>query len=135
MYQKNSTGIICEYRTINRIDDFKYSTGKWLILKNEQLILDEVFEVNCKLVNTSIKTVYNNLFVQIVPKINKSKINITKCKSMNVILLSYDSVSRPSWLQRTPKTSNFIFDIMNFTLLKGYNIIGDGTPGKIISLI
>lgn len=47
-----------------------------------------------------------------------------------VLLIVIDSVSRSSWLQRLPKTSKFIFETMKFELLKGYNIIGDGTPGN-----
>jgi hypothetical protein len=60
-------------------------------------------------------------------KQNKKK--NSECKPLDIILLSYDSVSRSSWLQRLEKTNKFIFETMKFELLKGYNIIGDGTPG------
>ena len=55
----------------------------------------------------------------------------SKCKPLSVMLISFDSVSRVSWLTRLPKTNKFIFDKMKFDLLEGYNIIGDGTPGKL----
>jgi hypothetical protein len=55
--------------------------------------------------------------------------SMKKCKPLNIMLISYDSVSRVSWTKRLNKTNKFIFDTMHFELLKGYNIIGDGTPG------
>ena len=53
------------------------------------------------------------------------------CTPLSIILISYDSVSRISWLQRLPKTNKFMFEKMQFDLLEGYNIVGDGTPGKV----
>ncbi len=50
------------------------------------------------------------------------------------MLISYDSVSRSSWLKRLPKTNKFIFDKMKFDLLNGYNIVGDGTPAALIPI-
>ena len=127
-------GFICEYRAIIRYsDDSKYILGKWINLAHNSLILDEVIEVKCSKSKNK-QLVYNNLFVQIVNKIKLTKQflkkNDSNCKPMNIILLSYDSVSRASWLRRLPKTNKFIFKKMNFELLAGYNIIGDGTPGN-----
>jgi hypothetical protein len=50
------------------------------------------------------------------------------------MLISYDSVSRSSWLERLPKTNKLIFRKMKFELLKGYNIVGDGTPAALIPI-
>ena len=50
------------------------------------------------------------------------------------MLISYDSVSRSSWLERLRKTNKLIFKKMKFELLKGYNIVGDGTPAALIPI-
>ena len=127
----------CFYRAINRIDDFKYSYSVFYSLKDAQLILSEVFEVICKTVKLK-KTVYESLFVQIVKKnmngITKNKLYLDSIpkKPLNIILLSFDSVSRVSWLKRLKRTNEFIFSTMKFELLKGYNIVGDGTPAGLI---
>ena len=89
---------------------------------------------------------YDNLFVQIVNKLNSSLLvketrtndlklslnndNKKKCKPMNVMLISYDSVSRSSWFKRIPKATKYALETMKFELLTGYNIVGDGTPGN-----
>lgn len=128
--------IYCQYRSVIRVDDTKYLFGKWqALLKDGQLILDEVFEVVCKRVNsTSKRADFDNLYVQLVNKLNnKTKqtesTNNDSCKPLNIILLSYDSVSRSSWFKRVPKSTQYALDEMNFQLLNGYNIVGDGTPG------
>ena len=111
--------------------------GDWISLSDNQTINDEVFEVLCA-VKRELKSKYftigfSSLFVQIINKLDenhKRDLGIDKQDKLDIILLSYDSVSRPSWFQRLPKTSKFLFETMDFELLKGYNIIGDGTPGK-----
>lgn len=120
-------------------DDSRIGSGAWSPLKHELLILDEVFEVSCRKRKQSINDFenrYDNVFAQIVSKLDSSKLQEpsidSKCKPMNVILLSYDSVSRASWLNILRKTNKFIFETMKFELLNGYNIIGDGTPGLLL---
>ena len=121
----------CNYRSLKRINDFKYEYSKFFSLTHGLLIQEEVFEVNCK--DKRKRTLYDGLFVQLV-KINKAN-NLAEAKEnkpLNIILMSFDSVSRVSWLKRLKRTNKYIFDEMKFELLKGYNIVGDGTPaGKI----
>ena len=88
------------------------------------------------------KMTFNHLYVQIVPKMNPNlkfeelqKIKNSKCKPLNIILLSYDSLSRVSWFKRLPKTTNFILNKMNFNVLYGQSILGDGTPACMIPLL
>lgn len=136
---------VCEKRQIIKINDFKYAFGEWNRLDDGQIVHDDVFEVVCK---KNGRVNYDNLFVQIVNKLNGSLLlneetsllseNIMslsrakKCKPLNVILLSYDSISRSSWFKRAPKSAKYALETMKFELLSGYNIIGDGTPGMFI---
>ena len=115
----------CSYRVINRKDDFFYTQKNWNKLNHKHFIKDEVIEVKCEiLVANFIQVIkYNSIFVQIVNKIHlvskvENKVD-QKCKPLNIMLISYDSVSRSSWLKRLPKTNKFIFETMKFELLKG----------------
>lgn len=130
------SNIFCMYRIVYRVDDLRFHSSGWKKLEDGELIYDDVFEVMCKTHPYATQPVYENLFVQFTlknlehlkPKNMISKA-FKKCKPLDVILISYDSVSRVSWLQRLNKTNKFIFDKMKFEMLEGYNIVGDGTPG------
>ena len=124
----------CKYRPIYRVDDNKYTLGQWYVLSDGQSIQDDVFEVICR-ENESFKRIkFDSLYVQLVQKNDsistKINNNNNKCKPLDVMLISYDSVSRSSWLKRVPKSTKYAIDVMKFQMLSGYNIVGDGTPGK-----
>ncbi len=84
---------------------------------------------------------FNHVYAQIVPKINAqvdyTELNKNKVCSdaLNIILLSYDSLSRVSWFKRLPKTTNYLIKEMKFNILHGQSIIGDGTPAFMIPLL
>jgi len=143
--EKNINNYFCEYRPIIRKkDDLEYEQGQFLKLEHGTFIKDEVFEVQCRnkrkiRLDKQQVVDYAGLFVQVVNKYNPKqhkKIEKTNnnCKPLNIMLISYDSVSRSSWLQRLPKTNKFMFRKMKFELLKGYNIVGDGTPAALIPI-
>ncbi len=139
-YWKHSNRYNCYYRSIKRVTDQRIIKGNWIGLSHNQTIKDEVFEVLCtvkkELKNKYFTIGFSSLFIQIINKLgiqdktNERKLDEIKDR-LDIILLSYDSVSRPAWLQRLPITNKFIFETMKFEMLKGYNIIGDGTPGKL----
>ena len=100
----------CSFRAIIRKDDFKYTQTNWNKLNHKELIHDEVIEVKCEILVAQHFVVikYNSIFVQIVNKLNEvsvKKRKEQKCKPLNIMLISYDSVSRSSWLKRLPKTN------------------------------
>ena len=126
--------IKCKYRKIERIDDFKVKVGIFTELNDGDFINDDVFEVECdgRFKSNNEKVKFDNLYVQIVDKNPNQRFNIEKdrndCFPYNVMLLSYDSVSRVSFTKRLKKTFDFIKKKENFFVLTGYNIVGDGTP-------
>ena len=127
----------CSYREIERVDDFKTKAGDEKLLVDGQRILDEVFEVKCFENKDRSNFRFSSVFAQIVSKLNGTvdnnenilhKPDANNCSPLNVMLLSYDSVSRVSWINRLPLTHKFITEKMNFDIINGYNIVGDGTP-------
>ncbi|RNA44170.1 DUF229 domain containing, partial [Brachionus plicatilis] len=128
----------CSYRNINRNDDFDLVYSKYVKLKESQKIDHQVIEVNCLQKDKKKQVLYNNLHVQIVNRIHlrqKVQANNDKCKPLNILLLSYDSISRVSWFKRLPQTTEYLINQMNTTVLYGHNIIGDGTPACMIPVL
>lgn len=54
---------------------------------------------------------------------------------MNVIMFGFDSMSRNAFIRKLPKAYNFLTTELKADVLKGYNIIGDGTPQALIPLL
>lgn len=141
----------CRYRNVSRVDDFKLEYTKFDMLNDGQIIKHDVIEVVCFANNFRLK--YDNLHVQIINKLDKleehfnsteeeletknktENVKNEQCKPLNILLLSYDSLSRVSWFKRLPKTTEYIINKMNFTILYGQNILGDGTPACMIPLL
>lgn len=123
----------CSYRYITLIND----THNFYSLPNPLLdgtvILDDLIIVNCIAWGNrffSTKT-YQNIHKQIVDKVQtKKQLNIKSIngsKPLNILLLSFDSLSRVSWVLRMPKTVDFLVNTLKVTILKGHTIVGDGT--------
>lgn len=132
----------CQYRAVSRVDDFKLKYSKLTVLVDKQVIDDDVIEVVCKGTLFGRKMMFNHVYVQIVPKINPQLKNTdqtnskeSQCLPLNIILLSYDSLSRVSWFKRLPKSTNFLINQMKFDILYGQSILGDGTPACMIPLL
>ena len=121
---KHNNSIECKYRNITRKDDFHLEYSDFTEIHNFDKINSDLFEIKCQSSSSSHEIIH----YQIIPrKIEPMKI-YKNCKPLNFLLYSFDSVSRVSWLMRLNKTNDYMFNKMNFQLLNGMNIIGDGTP-------
>ena len=133
--------IMCYYRNITRIDDGKFSASSFVALKEYDVVRHDVVEVKCEgLIRPEAKKYYphdvkslkfESLYPQIIKNLHnqvKKDENNEKCIPMNIILMSYDSVSRVSWINRLKKSYAYVKETMKFEVLEGYNIVGDGTP-------
>jgi hypothetical protein len=127
--------IKCKYRTLIYVDDFKFEYSRFSKLVDNQTVQDEVIEVKCqgKLIlgnHLSRNVFFENVYPQIIKKVLPSKnkelfhhvYETDNCTPLNVILISYDSVSRISWIKRLPKSFEYITKIMGFEVFDGYNI-------------
>ena len=136
---RNFRNTQCKYRNVTRLDDFNLNYSPFSMLINEQSIQSEVIEVFCIAINFGSKVQYNNLHVQIVARpveVKNDQIeDNSKCLPLNIILLSYDSISRVSWFKRLSQTTKFLVNEMKFQILYGQGILGDGTPACMIPLL
>ena len=120
----------CKYRNLTRQNDFELVYSPYDTLVDGQLILSDVIEVLCFADHMKYK--YDALHAQIVPKLALSNVTVKnaeenktqKCEPLNILLLSYDSLSRVSWFRRLPLTTRFLLNEMKFDILYGQSIIG-----------
>ena len=57
-----------------------------------------------------------------------------KALGYNVLMFGFDSVSRMSWIRMLPKSYEYMIKL-GFVTLKGYNIVGDGTPQALLPIL
>lgn len=50
-------------------------------------------------------------------------------------MFGFDSLSRNAFIRKLPKSFEYLTKNLNADVLKGYNIIGDGTPQALIPLL
>lgn len=50
-------------------------------------------------------------------------------------MFGFDSLSRNAFIRKLPKSYEYLTKVLNADVLKGYNIIGDGTPQALIPLL
>lgn len=139
----------CKYRNVTRpVDDFHLAYSNYSELLDGQVIGSEVIEVECAAPRSRLAANFSNIYVQIVDKldeiIKKKREKKTSssslggeetCQPLNILLLSYDSMSRVSWFKRLPLTTEYTLNKSGFVLLQGFNIVGDGTPACMIPLL
>lgn len=54
---------------------------------------------------------------------------------LNVLMFGLDSMSRLHYIRKMPKTYKYLTKVLKGVVLKGYNIVGDGTPQALIPIL
>ena len=138
----------CYIRALKWENDFKFHLEKPKLIKNGDYLnkKDEFFKISC----TSKKPHkwYHGLHARIFQKkenerwidnqiLNeiKNAFMIERPTPINVIFFGLDSVSREKWLNSLPVSSKYLTKTMGANILKGYNIVGDGTPAALIPIL
>lgn len=101
---------------------------------------DEFFKISC--VCLSPRKWYHGFHARIFQKkelikdpVNYVERTASRAKPINVMFLGLDSVSREKWLNGLPMSSDYLIKKMGSHVLKGYNIVGDGTPAALIPIL
>ncbi|CAF1487176.1 unnamed protein product, partial [Rotaria magnacalcarata] len=101
------------------------------------LLISDYFTVRCK--DPSTKAIYPSLpyaSIHYNPNTRDRLANIKKTEdNFNVLVLGFDSVSRLQFERMLPKSFSYITKQLNGLVLKGYNILGDGTPQQLIPML
>ena len=124
----------CWVAAVRFKDDFKISIDKSELIEDGQYLnkSHEFFKISCV---SSIKPRkwYHGFHARIF---ESKKVRKDPTKSpINVIFFGLDSVSREKWLNSLPVSSKYLTKTMGANILKGYNIVGDGTPAALIPIL
>lgn len=132
--------IVCKISYIERVDDFTIELGKSVFLTSEEESIkleNDFFVVRCE---SEKKKQWKNLVAGIhrnetlVEKVRKIKPPSDSMK-LNVIMYGLDSMSRMHFIRKLPKTYKYLTEELRAIVLKGYNIVGDGTPQALIPIL
>jgi hypothetical protein len=70
------------------------------------------------------------------PKIRERLANVKKQDDdFNILVIGLDSLSRLQFERMLPLTFDYLTKQLDATILKGYNILGDGTPQQLIPML
>ncbi|XP_054724869.1 uncharacterized protein LOC129235195 isoform X2 [Uloborus diversus] len=132
--------IHCKVTYFHRRDEFAVETGQTVLLASDEgqiPLKGDFFHVNCEAKN---KKKWKNLMCGVV----RNQTAVARAKSLkpldgamklNVLMFGLDSMSRLHWMRKLPKTTKYLVENLKASVLKGYNIVGDGTPQALIPIL
>jgi hypothetical protein len=130
--------ITCDYLPLLRgSDDFHYHSGTLIHdIKDGSNVTSDVSKVSC----TAGSARYFNYHVTVpyVEGIHRRVEDVELPKGalgMNVLMFGFDSVSRMTWQRKLPKSYAYMMNVLDFIVLEGYNILGDGTPAALLPIL
>ncbi|XP_044752089.1 uncharacterized protein LOC123311992 [Coccinella septempunctata] len=129
--------IQCVFTDILRVDDYENVDGKSTVTDDTyQLTESDVVKVVCNSLkskwSTVLTTIRKNDTIWRESSWNKVPDEALK---MNVLMFGVDSVSRNLFMRKLPQTYSYITKNLKGVVLKGYNIVGDGTPQALIPML
>ncbi len=133
-YGENNT-LSCKVIPIIRIDEDTSELAYEEIIELEDTMLaqSDFMKVECR----GRYKIYENLHATVVAKPDlKSRASYPKHSlGTDVIIFGFDSVSRMSWMRNLPKSHRYFTEEMKGVVMKGYNIVGDGTPQALMPIL
>ncbi|XP_053620717.1 uncharacterized protein LOC128681115 isoform X2 [Plodia interpunctella] len=58
-----------------------------------------------------------------------------KNRPTNILIFGFDSTARNGFIRRMPKSYRYLTEQLHAVVLKGYNILGDGTPASLFPIL
>lgn len=132
--------ISCDFSEIVRGDnDFEIvRTQRVRTTDLYELIVSDFVSVKCWTDEWSDRKYWNGLLTGIRKKsidLSSLPTNVVSDdddRPFNVIMFGLDSMSRNAFMRKLPRTYQYLTTVLDADILKGYNIVGDGTPQAII---
>lgn len=130
--------ILCAYLPLYRgNNDFTVNEGKRIFPVMDKFpIITDFFKVDCRSKDGGI---YSNIHsgISYDPSLHMRHLWNPLPKTAlgyNVLMFGFDSVSRMSWIRMLPQSYEYMIK-EGFIVLKGYNIVGDGTPQNLLPIL
>ncbi|XP_067648400.1 uncharacterized protein [Eurosta solidaginis] len=151
--------VICSYTDIIRISDYRNKYGKTTKTKEPYILRKSDFiKVVChsetsgsswygmaygirdgvvvKLSTPPKVPIYAGLSGLSVAELTADENTLLEpTKYYNILMFGFDSISRNAFQRKLPKTYSYLVQELKAVVLKGYNIIGDGTPQALVPLL
>ncbi|CAF0826861.1 unnamed protein product [Didymodactylos carnosus] len=131
--------IVCAYRPILRgKDDFSTVEGQRLFpVVDKMPLVSDFFRADCRARDGSI---YSNIHsgIQFDAGLHMRHIWNPMVKThlgYNVLMFGFDSISRMTFMRLLPKTYSYLIQQLGAVVMKGYNIVGDGTPAALLPIL
>lgn len=131
-----------EYKVIKRKsnDDYSFEFGKTGTLTSEERQVQLNEEFIFVRVHTTDGAIHNDLHLEVQPKtsvLSEAKSNrITKPGiPLNILMIGLDSMSRSTFTRKMPRLHKRLMDDPSSFILKGYGVVGDGTPPAQIAML
>ncbi|CAF0794384.1 unnamed protein product [Adineta ricciae] len=115
---------------------YKMTSTKLIYNQNTQLLSD-YFVLKCdRTMRRSVSSGVPYASVHYNEHVHKRLANFPRKEDeFNVLILGIDSVSRLQFERMLPKTFHYLTKELETIVLKGYNILGDGTPQQLIPML
>ncbi|XP_011498196.1 PREDICTED: uncharacterized protein LOC105362451 [Ceratosolen solmsi marchali] len=136
---KNQYGqITCSFNEILRVDDYNYiltdtvETDKFYVLRKS-----DYAEVNCK---TQTGKRWHTIIAAVRDDPERKR-DVTWSKvprealNLNILMFGFDSLSQNTFARKLPRSNRYLRQNLDSIILKGYNIVGDGTPQALIPIL
>lgn len=124
--------IACDFTDIFRNGDDNYQFGETVRSTNKYMLQKSDFvRIKCKGADGS-RWFGTGIGIRKDAEIVKRRKDFN---AMNVLMIGFDSLSRNAFIRKLPKAYNFLTKELQADILKGYNIIGDGTPQALIPIL
>ncbi|CAF4876802.1 unnamed protein product, partial [Rotaria sp. Silwood1] len=131
--------IVCAYRPILRSkDDFSTMEGARLFpVVDKMPLVSDFFRADCRARDGSF---YSNIHSGIMfdAGLHMRHIWNPMVKThlgYNILMFGFDSVSRMTFMRFLPKSYSYLIKDLGSIVMKGYNIVGDGTPAALLPIL
>ncbi|CAF2080961.1 unnamed protein product [Rotaria magnacalcarata] len=131
--------IVCAYRPILRSkDDFSTMEGARLFpVVDKMPLVSDFFRADCRARDGSYySNIHSGIMFDAGLHMRHVWNPIVKTHlGYNVFMLGFDSVSRMTFMRFLPKSYNYLIKDLGSIVMKGYNIVGDGTPAALLPIL
>ena len=130
--------IVCAYIPLYRDDDFKVREGNRIFPVVDRMpLITDFFKIDCRSKDGAIySNIHSGIAYDSTLRMRPIWNPLNKyALGYNVLMLGFDSVSRMSFIRMLPKTYEYIIKELGIVVLKGYNIVGDGTPQALLPIL
>ena len=126
--------VACAYTPLHHGDDFQTQRGASVAdVTSGYPIETDFFRVQC---TANDRATYDNIHAGIAPIMTpKPDIDTNGVLGLNVLMIGFDSVSRMTWMRNLPKSYDYLVTVLGTVVMKGYNIVGDGTPAALLPIL